>query len=249
MWKEIGQGFGDRWQFPGCISAIDGKHCNFRAPPNSGSLYFNYKKTFSLVLLAMVDHKYQFVLVDVGAFGSASDAGIFSRSKIGRRLAAGTLNIPEYHVYEGVKLPYVIVGDAAFPLRVNMMRPFPGTCLPPDEDNFNQRLSRARRISENAFARLTNRFQLYNRTVMMMPQRFKTVILATIILHNFIEKTRRTDYYPLPIPPEWIRRRRNRASANNVPLNPPLWYGCHGSQQAIEVRNTYTRLFHAERET
>ena len=58
MWKEIGQGFGDRWQFPGCISAIDGKHCNFRAPPNSGSLYFNYKKTFSLVLLAMVDCKY-----------------------------------------------------------------------------------------------------------------------------------------------------------------------------------------------
>ena len=93
------------------------------------------------------------------------------------------------------------------------------------------------------------RFQLYNRTVMMMPQRFKTVILATFILHNFIEKTRRTDYCPLQIQPEWIRRRRNRASANNVPLNPPLWYGCHRSQQAIEVRNTYTRLFHAERET
>ena len=62
----------------------------------------------------MVDRKYQFVLFC--AFDSASDAGIFSRSKIGRRLAAGALNIPEYHVYEGVKLPYVIEGDAAFPL-------------------------------------------------------------------------------------------------------------------------------------
>ena len=30
-------------------------------------------------------------------------------------MAAGALNIPEYHVYEGVKLPYVIEGDAAFP--------------------------------------------------------------------------------------------------------------------------------------
>ena len=94
MWKEIGQGFHDQWKFPGC---------NFRAPPNSGSLHFNYNKTFSFVLLAMVNHKYQFV--DVGAVGAASDAGIFSRSKMGRRLAAGMLNIPEHHVYEGVKLP------------------------------------------------------------------------------------------------------------------------------------------------
>ena len=77
----------------------------------------------------------------MGAFGSASDAGIFSRSKIGTQLAAGTLNITEYHVYVGVKLLYVMVGDAAFPLRVNMMRLFPGTCLPPDKDNFNQRQS------------------------------------------------------------------------------------------------------------
>lgn len=47
---------------------MDGKHIQIQAPPKSGNLYFNYKKTFTLVLMAVCDHKYKFILVDVGAF-------------------------------------------------------------------------------------------------------------------------------------------------------------------------------------
>lgn len=52
-WKDINTGYWQNWNFPNTIGAIDGKHIEIQAPAKSGSLYFNYKKNFSIVLMAM----------------------------------------------------------------------------------------------------------------------------------------------------------------------------------------------------
>ena len=61
---------------------MDVKHVNIEAPANSGSVYFNYKKTFSVILLALVDANYV-IMIDVGSFGRSSDGDIFSHSALG----------------------------------------------------------------------------------------------------------------------------------------------------------------------
>lgn len=191
-WKSIAEDFWTTWNFPNCIGALDGKHFRIEAPANTGSMYFNYKKTFSIVLLALVDARYNFVMVDVGSLGRSSDGGIFSRSAMGKRLENGTLDIPIDNCLPGtnIKTPYVIVGDEAFPLKTYLMRPYPGRQSNGDAivRQFNYRLSRARRISENAFGILVQKFRIFLRPIKLSPENADYIILSGCILHNFIRQ-------------------------------------------------------------
>lgn len=63
MWRIIGSKFWSKWNIPNCIGAIDGKHVNIVAPAHSSSLFFNYKKTFSIALLALVYAYYKFTFI------------------------------------------------------------------------------------------------------------------------------------------------------------------------------------------
>ena len=79
---------------PPCSQCTRWKHIAIKKPKKSGSEYFNYKGYFSLVLLALVDADYKFLWVNVGASGSSSDAQIFNRSKLKRRIEKRRLGLP-----------------------------------------------------------------------------------------------------------------------------------------------------------
>ena len=60
-WKSIADEFYERWNFSNCIGAINGKHVMIQSPVNPGSLFYNYKSYFSIVLLAVASADYRFV--------------------------------------------------------------------------------------------------------------------------------------------------------------------------------------------
>lgn len=78
--------------------------------------------------MAVVDSQHQFVLVDIGGQERQSDGGIFRNSLVGCKMINKSLDIsPPRSIFEGRQpLPYEIVGDEAFPLLKNLMRPYPG---------------------------------------------------------------------------------------------------------------------------
>ena len=92
---------------PNCIGAIDGKHIDIDAVPNSGSYYFNYKKRNSIVLVALVDSNQKFIYVDIGSNGRVSDGGVFNNTILYRYLEDrnNPLNIPALKSLPGRKIP------------------------------------------------------------------------------------------------------------------------------------------------
>ncbi|CAK1592763.1 unnamed protein product [Parnassius mnemosyne] len=125
-WREIAHQFEEIWNFPHCLGAIDGKHVDIIPPADSGSYYYNYKGRHSMVLMAIVDARYRFLLADFGTNGRVSDGGVLQNTKFFQKLQNKKLNIPNPENIEGSSrcLPYVFIGDDAFPLRTDMIKPY-----------------------------------------------------------------------------------------------------------------------------
>ncbi|XP_067210492.1 uncharacterized protein [Linepithema humile] len=126
-WRRIAEDFYEIWNFPNCIGAVDGKHIQIQCPPKTGSLYYNYKQFFSIVLMAAADAKYKFTWVDIGDYGSMSDGGIWAESAFGSALEEGSVDLPLPRLLpnSNIMFPHFFVGDEAFPLKMYMMRPYP----------------------------------------------------------------------------------------------------------------------------
>lgn len=193
-WKATAKQFNDYWNFPNCGGAIDGKHVRITPPAKSGSFYYNYKGYFSIVLMAIVNAKYEFIFVDIGKNGRNSDGGVIEKTVFFHRLKNGLLNLPSQEdTVEG--LNFIFVADDAFALSEHLLKPFALKNLTPDQKIFNYRLSRARRVVENAFGIMANRFRIFHTAINVAPHKIDTIVHCCCVLHNFLRRTSST-YMP-----------------------------------------------------
>ncbi|XP_057296815.1 uncharacterized protein LOC130625697 [Hydractinia symbiolongicarpus] len=249
-WKKIAQDFNDMWDLPHCIGAIDGKHIRMKAPINSGSLYYNYKGFFSIILMAICDARYVFSFVDIGDYGSNNDSGVFRRSAIGKSFFKKEKNLPEPENIENSPtfglMPYYLVGDDAFPLQQWLIKPYPGQGIRENQLNFNYRLSRARRVIENAFGILAARWRVFMNPLQTNVNNAETIVKVTICLHNFLRRTNSAAYCPSGFVDSWDDKgeikegewRRLVADGNSSLLIdiPPI-RGSRPSNTAVNVRD------------
>ncbi|KAL3246906.1 hypothetical protein MRX96_057350 [Rhipicephalus microplus] len=122
-----------------------------------------------------------------GAYGKQSDGGVLEQSKFGKLLQQGKLQLPKDLHFPNTRLPApcVFVGDEAFQLRTDVLRPYPGRGLNPSESVFNYHFSRAR-CAENAFGILVTRWRILERTMGESPENAEWNLKAMCVVHNFL---------------------------------------------------------------
>lgn len=148
--------------------------------------------------MAVVDAKYKFLYVDVGINGRVSDSSAWNHCTLQHKLANGTAAIPQDEPLplSDKVCPFVFVGDDAFPLKKYMMKPYPFRNQTNEQRIFSYRLSRARRVVENAFGILANRFRVFLAPINLEPAKVETIVLAATALHNFLISENTSDYAP-----------------------------------------------------
>ena len=224
---------------------------------NSGSAYLNYKKTHSIVLLAVCNAKYEFTMVDIGDSGRQSDGSVYNNSHLRFAIENNILNLPDPDVVgsnlENI-LPYVFVADDAFGLKCHMMKPYPDQNIPLDERIFNYRCSRARRIIENAFGIATSTFRIFRRPIIANTEKVILITKSVVALHNFLMKKRASqseNYSYCPpsnvdqesrsgvVPGDW---RKEETVGDGLQLIQKLGSNNY-SKSAKEVRNRFKNYF------
>ena len=90
------------------------------------------------------------------------------------------------------KMPYVFLGDDAFALSKHTMKPFPQRDLTEEKRTYNYRHSRARRLSENLFGILANRWRVHfffyhvsRSEISCFRTIYERVRLLLLIVHQF----------------------------------------------------------------
>lgn len=247
-WTEIANNYFQLWNVPNCIGAMDGRHIEFKVPLKDGSLYYNYKGTNSIALLAVVNAVYQFIYVNVGVNGRVSDGGVFRDSDFAQLLnnSQNPLNIPEDKPLPGMDepIPYILLADNAFPLQKHILKPYSLRNLTHDEQILNYRVSRGRMVVENSFGILANRFRVLLSTMYLPVDTVQIVTLACCALHNYLSYENSAYLYGTTdientenhtiIPGEW----RNNAQLRNLPI-----INIRPNRNAIHIREKFKQYF------
>ena len=141
-------------------------------------------------MMALVDADYTFRWIQVGDVGSSSDGQIWKHCELRQAIEDGVIGIPDAEPlpHDDVDTPFYLVADDAFAMRTWVMKPFGRRGLDHDELVFNYRLSRARRVVENAFGLLASRFRCLLSTLQVHIDTVNLIVRTCVVLHNFLRE-------------------------------------------------------------
>lgn len=139
-----------------------------------------------MILLALVDHRYWFLYINIGSPGRCHDAHVYGRSKLCKAVQSAHFKSPTATI-EGAVVGPLILCDQAFPLTENLVKPYPNAGSGTSEAAFNYNLSKTRRVVENAFGRLKARFRYIMKRMECKLPNARRAIRASCTLHNICE--------------------------------------------------------------
>ena len=80
------------------------------------------------------------------------------------------------------------LADDAFLLGKHCLKRFSQSSLTPIKCIFNYRLTRVRRVTENAFGILTNCFRVFTTRMCLDPDKATIITLVILVLHNMLRQ-------------------------------------------------------------
>ena len=136
----------------------------------------------------------------MGNNGRMNDSGVWNKSTLHKKIESNEMDLPQPTVlpYGETNVPYVFVGDDAFALKTFMMKPYAQRHLNISRRVYNYRHSRARRISENLFGILSNRFRVFQTVINLDPNKAKFITMSAFVLHNFLRQSQSRNVYCPP---------------------------------------------------
>lgn len=224
---------------------MDGKRVVLQSPINSGSEYFNYKSTFSIVLFAVVDANYNFLYANAGCQGRISDGGVFKQSQLYKKLEQNLLCFPQAEPLKGrqTDVPYFFIGDEAFALSENLMKPFPGMHSKGSLKRvYNYRLCRARV------------FRVLRKSLLLEPEKARLIVMTVVHLQNFLRSCNSMNMYTPPgtfdtevdghiIEGSWRRTASDEETTSFLLLRNVPRKSCKSAQ---EIREELSQYFQTE---
>ena len=171
-----------------------------------------------------------------------------NNSHFGQKFLLNELGLPPRKPPTGFPqaglLSHCFVGDEAFPLSVDLIKPYPrgqrGTKLVEDKLVFNYQLSHARRIVECAFGILVQCFRVFDHRMYLSDENGTIVMKACTVLHNYLTPPH-TDYQSIMdrLNPEGRQYNENQSALRNV----HNYHGHHSPTDAAMVQDWYKAYF------
>lgn len=178
---------------PQIVGCIDGSHIPIARPEINGSMYYNRKCWYSVVLQAVVDWRGRFCDLDCKWPGRVRDGRVFRNSALAHSFpaisaASETITLPT-GVDTYARIPYFLLGDSGYQNTNYLVTTFEIAETEADEiiAKMNKKLSHARYRVECAFGKLKCRWRILLKGIDQDVLDAPDIVFSLCIIQNFLK--------------------------------------------------------------